>query len=153
MASFWNNSQGGWSIDIDKWAKFQQQKIDAVNRKIALGIFRRVILRTPVDTGRARSNWFCTVGTPSTETTETDRAAVSEATQTVSRQWKPESGSAIFLTNNLPYIETLERGRVGNKGSMQAPQGMVKITLAEFGMVASEAWRWGNSWDVGGAFE
>ena len=54
--------------------------------------------------------------------------------------YKPETEQSVFLANNLPYIETLERGRVGNRGSLQAPQGMVAITVAEFGGIAqSEA--------------
>ena len=44
----------------------------------------------------------------------------------------------MFLTNNLPYIETLERGRIGNKGSEQAPNGMVGITVAEFGGIVDQ---------------
>jgi hypothetical protein len=34
--------------------------------------------------------------------------------------------TAIFITSNLPYMEALENGHSG-----QAPNGMVRITVAE----------------------
>jgi hypothetical protein len=131
----------GWSIDLGKYATDTVEKTNQVCRKVALSVFRRVVMRTPVDTGRARANWIPTVGSPSSEITEaTDKSgagAMGKATGQASR-WDPSKGQSIFLTNNLPYIEVLEKGRVGNKGSLQAPQGMVSITVAEFGGIVSE---------------
>ena len=126
--------------DVAAFAKKASGSASRAVRAIAAEVFRRVILRTPVDTGRARSNWFASIGAASTETTEsTSRPSASDA-QRVAMAYKPETEQSVFLANNLPYIETLERGRVGNRGSLQAPQGMVAITVAEFGGIAqSEA--------------
>ena len=127
MASF--------TLDISKWADKQKTNTKVVFRKIAFDVFRRIILRTPVDTGRARGNWFATIGVQSSEKTDsTTRDATSSAARVVDT-WQAQDNIAAIMTNNLPYIETLERGRIGNKGSIQAPQGMVKITLAEFGQI------------------
>jgi hypothetical protein len=132
-----------WSIDLGKYATDTVQKTNQVCRKVALSVFRRVVMRTPVDTGRARANWMPTVGTPSNETTEAidkSGAGVMGKVTGQAGRWDPSKGQSIFLTNNLPYIEVLEKGRVGNKGSIQAPQGMVGITVAEFdGIVNEEA--------------
>jgi len=146
----------GWSIDLGKYATDTVEKTNQVCRKVSIEVFRRVIFRTPVGNpalwkvpykpkgyvgGRARNNWFASVGMPSSETTNypapTGQAPVSRASRQTAL-WDPSKGQSIFLTNNLPYIEVLERGRVGNKGSLQAPQGMVGITVAEFGGIVSE---------------
>jgi hypothetical protein len=118
-------------------------------KKIAFESFRRIVMRTPVDTGRARSNWFVSVGNPSSQTTDSATRAVVGELATGVNGWKPADGASIFFTNNLPYIEVLERGRVGNRGSMQAPNGMVAITMAEFGFIA-DSW---SDWDIGGSGE
>lgn len=133
-------------------------------QKIAGEVFRRVILRTPVDTGRARGNWQVTIGAPSDLTldgTDGGRSAVLRAIETV-RGWRLGS-AAIYLTNNLPYIERLENG-----WSKQAPTGMVALTVAEFGGIAADAaggytdsrfaGEWGGAgstsgWNIGGAGE
>ena len=131
----------GWSIDLGKYATDTVEKTNQVCRKVALSVFRRVVMRTPVDTGRARGNWIPTVGSPSSEVNDTqDKGGVMAMGRAASQtgRWDPSKGQSIFLTNNLPYIEVLEKGRVGNKGSLQAPQGMVGITGAEFGGIVSE---------------
>ena len=132
---------GSFALDVSKWCGKSLDRIDIVSRKIALEMFRRVILRTPVDTGRARGNWQTTIGAPAfgtlDETDKSGRAAIARAT-TVCLAWKAVSGAWIFLANNLPYIQTLEHGRVGNRGSKQAPSGMVAITVAEYGGVVQE---------------
>jgi len=127
---------GNFSLDVSKWCGKSLDRIDIVSRKIALEMFRRVILRTPVDTGRARGNWQSTVGAPAfgtlEETDKSGRAAIARAT-TACLAWKTVSGASILLTNNLPYIERLEHGH-----SKQAPAGMVAVTVAEFGGVVQE---------------
>lgn len=112
----------------------------------AVELFRRVIKETPVDTGRARGNWFTTFGSPSNKTAG-NRLPENPAIKMRSfdlikrRNW--------YLTNNLPYIHALEYGEYPNppkkgtytkgKGyekrsrggySKQAPNGMVRKNLA-----------------------
>ena len=123
-----------WSLDLSKYADSTVKKTDQAFRKIASEIGRRIILRTPVDTGRARGNWFPGVGRPHAGATDAgDKNGADAIARIVStaQSWRPVSGS-FFISNNLPYIEVLERGRIGNKGSTQAPRGMVAITVAEF---------------------
>lgn len=118
----------GFGAALKKFEDKSLDKVDTFTRAIALEVFRRVILKTPVDTGRARGNWQCAIAVPSSGVVEAeDRGggkAISAAADRV-MGWKP-ADVAIFLTNNLPYIKRLEEGYSG-----QAPAGMVAVTLAE----------------------
>jgi hypothetical protein len=131
---------GKFASDIEAFCRASLDKCDLTTRMIALEVFRRVIMKTPVDTGRARGNWMCTIGVPAEAIAQGDdwlkgqlagdfdklggttiQAAADEV-----MAWNPRE-VAVFLTNNLPYIQALEDGHSG-----QAPSGMVAVTLAEF---------------------
>jgi len=81
-----------------------------------------IIKMTPVDTGRARGNWYATIGESSTETSETRRDT--DATSVAISTAQKASGKVFFLSNNLPYIRGLEYGR-----SKQSPSGFMRITV------------------------
>lgn len=105
-----------------------------VGRKVALELFGRVILKTPVDTGRARANWQVTIGTTANGTVEIDDksgGATMSAATAASAGFN--AGDTIYLTNNLPYILKLEEG-----SSQQAPAGMVALTVQEFAAIVKQ---------------
>jgi len=89
----------------------------------------RLVQRTPVLTGRARSNWQVTIGQPSES-----QVGIDTATGTVTRgtaalaQLPPYQ--IVWISNNVPYIQKLEMG-----SSKQAPAGMVAVTVAELQQV------------------
>lgn len=95
---------------------------DAVTRKVALAVDSAVVIATPVDTGRARSNWQVNLGGPASGTRgaldQTGQAAIAEGRTEIA---KYRGGSAIHITNNLPYI-----GRLNDGWSAQAPSGFVE---------------------------
>jgi hypothetical protein len=95
--------------------------------KLGLQALRGVVLKTPVDTGRARGNWFTTLTQPSARVSDnTDpsgREAIQRGTGTIT---SVQPFGKIWITNNLPYIQPLEDGHSG-----QAPNGMVATTVAE----------------------
>lgn len=111
--------------------KVPSDHADAV-KKVAMQVLTGVVNKTPVDTGRARSNWMTAVNAVPSNTVEISAALSREqaAAESISRgagvidSAKPFS--SISIANNLPYIGVLEFG-----GSKQAPQGMVRTTLAE----------------------
>lgn len=116
-----------WTVPIDKCISNLEQQRAMVVKKIAFDLFRKVILKTPVLTGRARANWLVSVAEPRSETVdETDKTGIRAIgnVQSVITGWNADSD--IYLSNNLPYIYGLERGR-----SKKAPSGMVKISIAE----------------------
>lgn len=113
----------------DKIAKFNKKAEKAANmifRGTALSLAGSIIRRTPVDTGRLRGNWQTTINAAADGVVErtSQNGATSEAKETTSRA---SIGQSIFITNNLPYAKVIENG-----SSKQAPQGMVKVAVAEF---------------------
>lgn len=101
------------------------RRVGLVKRKVALELLRRLTLATPVDTGRARSNWMTTLAAPSDAVRDTlgkDPSATilgeaDEATRGVTDE-------SIFIVNNLPYI-----ARLNNGWSKQAPTGFVDTAV------------------------
>jgi len=128
-----------FTADLTKYANKTKSEIGTAKRAIVFNVFKQVIQKTPVKTGRAKGNWFVSAGTPSTQVTnkedKTTKGGVGPRAQ------KELEGISInlgldFLTNNLPYIEGLEFGR-----SDQAPSGMVRTTLRQFASIAKkEGW-------------
>ena len=118
----------GFAQQVKAFGNRASSDMVLVVRKIALEMFQRVILRSPVDTGRFRGNWQVRVGGVATGTLQLDdpsgAAAVSSA-QAAALGLQP--GQSISLVNNLPYAQRLENGY-----SAQAPAGMVSLTVQDF---------------------
>ena len=132
-------------------------RVSLAQRKIALDLLAGVVRRTPVDTGRARGNWQLSIGHPAKGVLDrkmTKRNKTIKEEQAKLKKLPPFG--VVWLSNNLPYIEALEfgkfvpknpgpskdsrkkrKGKTWVKGgySVQAPKGMVRVTLAQ---IASE---------------
>ncbi len=95
-----------------------------------------IIIRTPVDTGRARANWFAAVDVPKDGTTKSTTVNFAGIRDTIDSS----IGSTFYLTNNLDYIRNLEFGEYAGGGpkttasgfSKQAPAGMVRVSIENF---------------------
>jgi len=114
-----------FNFDISKFVDKTSKTADAEVRKICLDLLTGIVLKTPVDTGRARANWFTSVGSPSANVTE---ATDPSGSATISSAIGPISkavGNVLWITNNLPYIYRLEF----EGWSKQAPAGMVRVTI------------------------
>jgi hypothetical protein len=120
--------------------------------EIAPGRFRRisgVVLLTPVDTGRARSNWSISRGESPSAVIRPAGGTPLDATRAASELTSLGVYQTVWITNSLPYIRVLEYGgypqepvrgswdrqakrwivkSVGGY-SRQAPRGMVRITV------------------------
>jgi hypothetical protein len=81
---------------------------------------QQLVLATPVRTGRARSNWIASFNIPSDEVRGPLEvsAALSQNMPTIATA---KLGDIIYLSNNLPYIGSLNDG-----SSAQAPAGFVQ---------------------------
>lgn len=115
------------------------RRIDTQIRKSTIELFSSVVKMTPVDTGRARGNWMPSITSPITEArdkkTPIGTTVINEIVSVVPRN----AGHIVWLSNNLPYIRKLEYEPVGKGGSVQAPQGMVRISMQRFGSMFAEA--------------
>lgn len=109
-------------------------RMKSIVQKIGMEAFKRVIEKSPVDTGRFRANWGVQIGSPYTgtinSTDKSGRLAIASA-QALAQMWNGQG--SIFLCNNVPYSIPLEYGH-----SKQAPGGMVRTTVAEIGGVVSQ---------------
>ena len=124
-------------MDLNKYVKKTKTEISEVRTAYAYALYSSIVRKTPVDTGRARANWNISAGRPDTSVTENTRTSPKPKTAIPN----PEGDESIFISNNLPYIETLEyggypknpkggNGKTINGYSKQAPEGMVGVTLA-----------------------
>ena len=119
-----------FSGDIKRFTEKAEKAALMVFRGAALEVTSAIIRRTPVMTGRLRGNWQTQLNrAPSGTVTSHASKALSRSKAETSRANLTDS---IYMVNNLPYAEVIERGRVGNKGSEQAPQGMVAVTVNDF---------------------
>lgn len=114
-----------FSSELKGIRKRQEARTDKVFRAWCLNVMGKIIRRTPVDTGRLRSNWNGSVGKPDRSTRDSNRDATAAAKQAIA---KGKAGDTLYLTNNLPYAATVERG-----SSKQAPVGMLRVSVLEAG--------------------
>tara|TARA_R110002126_G_scaffold87088_1_gene209886 strand:- start:8837 stop:9256 length:420 start_codon:yes stop_codon:yes gene_type:complete len=126
-----------FSNDIRKFADKAKIGYNEAVGGALLGVSRSVILMTPVDEGRARGNWFASLSSYPTTTSENTSLNFSQ----VEAVTNSAAGEVFFLTNNLPYIGKLEFGgypspsegsKTVNGFSTQAPSGMVRISIENF---------------------
>lgn len=129
-----------FSQAIELYAEKVGATLDETLRAVALDLYGSIIKETPVETGRAKGNWQTTLGSPAVGAIERtgEDGALSEMNDEVGR-FKGEG--TMYLTNNLPYIGTLEYGGYGTGPgatekttrdgySIQAPYGMVRKNVA-----------------------
>lgn len=129
-------------IGKENFKKLTDKGYDSANKDLR-GVFfaglSSVVQGTPVDTGRARNNWFLSVGIPSSSTT-TSKAKGLGAIRQLRGMPQRVLNKKIYFTNNLPYAGTLEfggfpanprngTGRSSGGFSTQAPNGWVRATL------------------------
>jgi hypothetical protein len=186
---------GNFVADISSFVKKAKGNTDLAVRKMVFEVFKRIVKRTPVDTGRARGGWqvakvyslYSELGGSPTE----DKVVwtrVNRSQRTATGYWEGKvvtrvrtvssnrgkipvgagrfdktggatiragsnfildgmdikDGVIAYIFNNVRYIIFLEGGRVYPDppyGSPQAPKGMVRITLSEFGNITDEVVR------------
>ncbi len=86
-----------------------------------------IVMRSPVDTGRFRSNWLSAYGAIDASTNnaldKSGSAAIGKLTASVSAF---PAGQVFYFTNSLPYAQRLEY----DAWSAQSPAGMVRVSVA-----------------------
>jgi hypothetical protein len=127
-----------FSSQLRRFARKTGERNELVLKKVGIELFRRVIMRTPVDTGRLRANWQATIGAAASgELDETDSSGQARpdgggSSKTTAKMQAVVLGAdvakPIYLTNNLPYAAVIEFG--GSK--QQAPAGMARVSVQEF---------------------
>lgn len=126
---------------INKFVVESLEDAKKVIEKVRVDVSDSVINKTPLDTGFARGNWQSNIGSPiKSEITRFDREAgfaptggdgiaLREAIEVAAKDIEND----FYVTNNAEYIMNLEFG-----GSDQAPNGMVRITVADFQNIVND---------------
>lgn len=133
----YKGKQGNFSLQVSEFVEKAKGAIQATEREIIIEIGNSVITMSPVDTGRFRNNWNFSINTPDLSTTEeVDPSGAKATARLVDGAIEFQAGQTAYITNNLPYAIPLEYGH-----SDQAPEGMVRITIARFIEIVEEAIR------------
>lgn len=120
--------QSQFEMQIGAWANKAKGRADLIARKAVIELVKSVVLKSPVDTGRFRANWQVSYGKPNVTTSEdTDRSGGVAIARGTSLGLSFPMGQTFWIANGLPYALPLEYGH-----SQQAPQGMVRLSKAEF---------------------
>lgn len=123
-----------WSVPFNRLAQGMRENVDKTVQRFTFNLFTAVVLRSPVDTGRFRANWNVS---PNKEdmttsfTTNTQRSFLE-----LQKIFRIPAGGFVYLSNGLHYAQKLEFG-----GSVQAPGGMIRISVAEANLHMRKALR------------
>lgn len=112
--------------------------VGRLKRKTVLAADREVVFATPVDTGRARSNWIVSIGTPDRSVrapfsagvglgigeNANGAAAFNDALAKLNPLRPIGAEVSVYIQNNVPYI-----GRLNAGSSQQAPAGFVQTGI------------------------
>lgn len=125
----------GFSRRMREIAVGVDENTTRVMRKTVITVVAAVTLRTPVDTGRARSNWQTRIGNAPTgpvgafavgKQGSTGAAATAQAVAAAQAEMARlgVDDTEVYIANNLPYIKRLNEG-----WSDQAPAGFVQSAI------------------------
>jgi hypothetical protein len=117
-----------------------QDNADKLTRKVALVVDQAVVSETPVDTGRARSNWIVALDEPADSTisayapgkggstgSSNIQAALDQGRKAIAGY---KTGKEIHICNNLPYIQRLNDGYSHQAGKHYVERATVEAAQA-----------------------
>ena len=110
-----------FTSDLRRFNDKVEMDVAAFRRRVTLGLKEKIERRTPVDTGRLRGSWAVSDGKPSPYIPSRQVTGLGPVEASFSNPFESS-----FITSNLPYTIRVEFGY-----SKQAPQGMVRISMAE----------------------
>ena len=114
-----------FALDLKKFGELTEERATKAFRKIVLDLDRRIVMDTPVDTGRAINNWFPTKGGPSKRFVKSrDKTGARSLARIDKFIPRLVLGNTAWFTNNVSYILLLEDGY-----SKKSPEGMVERNL------------------------
>lgn len=140
-----------FSSDIAKFVAKTNRRNNAIVRKLVIDMGTSLVMKTPVGNptlwknpdgapagyagGAARANWQYGNGAmPEGFLDAIDKGGNSTINRIIGGVQASPAASIHWIANNLPYIERLETG-----WSTQAPQGMLRLTVAEFEQTVRDA--------------
>ena len=129
----------GFAADLKKLCDAAGDKAELVVRRAALDLGGQMIDRSPVDSGRFKSNWMVATGAALDASTaaggDPSGSASRARLQSKLEGWKP--GQTTWISNSLPYAYRLEY----EGWSQQAPGGMVRLAVQNYAAAVAKAAR------------
>ena len=120
---------GKFTVDLTRIINKAKGRIDTVVQKVTYDLFKAVILKSPVDTGRFRANWAASVNSYGSVILDVEDKDGSETVNKMAGVvLNTPAGNVVYMVNNLPYAIPLEYGH----SKIQAPHGMVRLSIEEF---------------------
>ena len=116
-----------FTVDLRKMIEEATGNAEEVVKLASLNLYKKIVYKTPVDTGHLQKNWNMSLRYA--DTTVTDMGNVTDTIQSAEKiisSFKLKDG--IWIANNVPYAYDIEYG----KSKVKAPQGMVRVSLQEF---------------------
>ena len=108
---------------LDEYKDESEAATELAIKESVFRVWGNIIGGTPVDSGRARANWFID-STPTGLTTESTLDKGESYVRAKVEHWTIDK--KIYLFNNLPYIGRLE---FGHSDQARNPDGMVRLNL------------------------
>lgn len=137
MANKYAGAQGSFSAQIQAFVHQTKEDMEELFRVVVIQVGTSVIKMSPVDTGRFRGEWQFTIETPAaTQNGRADPTGGAAVAEIVDGALMLQVGQTAWLVNLLPYAIPLEYGH-----SDQAPDGMVRLTVARFQQIVEDAAR------------
>lgn len=131
-----SDSLAQFNAEIERFSKkILPAQVVTFQKKLVLQALRLLVMKTPVDTGRARGNWQVTIDTPAEgqrDVMDAQGQATIAAGLAALESLPPFA--TVWISNNVDYIEKLEHG-----SSRQAPEGMMAVTVEELRAMFREA--------------
>lgn len=126
---------GVFTASLQAFADKVGDRLDRLTVYCVLEVRTRLIVRSPVDTGRFRGAWIYGLDeAPAGEPGGVDKNGEATAARIEGQISAKAAGHIHWLANNVPYAQSLEDG-----GSKQAPHGVVKVTLLEWDQIVARA--------------
>jgi hypothetical protein len=138
---------GKFADQVRKFSEDAKARLDAVTRESVLEAGRRLIDRSPIDSGAFVSNWNYSLEAPDYSTTG---ATTIRTVNHLGELPKAAGGFIHYISNGTAYGGVIERGgypnppkkgrgRTINGFSTQAPQGVVALTALEWSQIVAQS--------------
>lgn len=137
-----------FSHDVSKWAVNTKHLRDDVVTLVFKRLGTLIVNRTPIGDrtlwsrpapadyrpGSLVNNWFAGIGEPGALPRRGHNVNGADSLSQINAISKAAPGKLAYIANPLPYARRVEYG-----WSTQAPQGMVRISVAEFQRIVRKA--------------
>lgn len=129
-------AENEFSTDIKNFIDKAGDRADAFIRMFSQDLAEEIITKSPVDTGFFRNAWRTSIGNPDLSGPKRgDGSLVPLGDNVTAPLTGAKAGDIIYISNNTVYGPALEYGH----SKAQAPNGMIRITLAKVDSIANKA--------------